>query len=351
MEFGIALASNVDAWKTVKRAEELGFSHAWFYDSQLLAPDIFITMALCAEHTSKIKLASGVIVPTNRIAPACANGLATLNKLAPGRIIFGVGTGFTARNTMGLGPMKLSEMAEYIRVVYGLLKGEIVEWEYEGRRHKVRFLNPEFGMININDKIPLHISAFAPKARKLTAETADGWITFSASVERGAHELEMIAQACREAKRDPASLYKTVFALGCVLREGERADSPRAKAQAGPMAVVTLHGMIERSISGILPPEIEKLAKEYRALYDTYQPADAKYIHMHKLHLLAVRPEEEKFLTEDFIRTTTFTANERELSERLNGMKQAGFNHFVLQLVPGHEHAIEDWARVFEKAA
>ena len=46
MEFGIALASNVDAWKTVKRAEELGFSHAWFYDSQLLAPDIFVAMAL-----------------------------------------------------------------------------------------------------------------------------------------------------------------------------------------------------------------------------------------------------------------------------------------------------------------
>ncbi len=88
MEFGIALFSNVDAWKTVKRAEELGFSHAWFYDSQLLAPDIFISMALAAEHSSKIKLASGVVIPTNRIAPVCADAFATLNKLAPGRIIF-----------------------------------------------------------------------------------------------------------------------------------------------------------------------------------------------------------------------------------------------------------------------
>ncbi len=101
MEFGIALASNVDAWKTVKRAEELGFTHAWFYDSQLLAPDIFISMALCAEHTSRIKLATGVIVPTNSIAPSCADALATLNKLAPGRIIFGVGTGFTGATPWG----------------------------------------------------------------------------------------------------------------------------------------------------------------------------------------------------------------------------------------------------------
>ena len=74
MDFGIALASNVDAWKTVKRAEELGFSHRWFYDSQLLAPDIFVSMALAAKHTSKIKLATGAIVQSNRIAPSCAAG-------------------------------------------------------------------------------------------------------------------------------------------------------------------------------------------------------------------------------------------------------------------------------------
>jgi 5,10-methylenetetrahydromethanopterin reductase len=350
MEFGIALASNVDAWKTVKRAEELGFSHAWFYDSQLLAPDIFVSMALAAEHTSKIKLASGVIVPTNRIAPACANGLATLNKLAPGRIIFGVGTGFTARNTMGLGPMKLSEMREYIRVVYGLLKGEMVEWEHENQRRKIRFLNPEFGMINLTDRIPLHISAFAPKARKLTAEIADGWITFTASPHRAAHDAEALAQACREAKRDPQSLYKTTFALGCVLGAGESATGARAKAQAGPMAVVTLHGMVEGTIPGVLPPEIQKLAAAYREQHATYQPADAKYIQMHKMHLLGVRPEEEKFLTDELIRITTFTATESELRERLQAIKQAGYNHFVIQLVPGHENAIEDWARLFEKA-
>ena len=349
MEFGIALFSNVDAWKTVKRAEELGFSHAWFYDSQLLAPDIFISMALAAEHSSRIKLASGVVIPTNRIAPVCADAFATLNKLAPGRIIFGVGTGFTGRNTMGLGPMKLSAMREYIRVVYGLLKGETIEWDFEGERRKIRFLNPEFGMINITDKIPLHISAFAPKARKLTAELADGWITFSASISRAAHEQGEMAKACREVGRDPKSLYATAFALGCVLKSGESYASPRAKAQAGPMAVVTLHGMVEQTISGLLPPFIDKVAAAYRAQHATYQPADAKYLQMHKLHLLGVRPEEEKFLTEDLMRETTFTATEDVLLDRLKALKDAGYNQFVVQLVPGHEDAIEDWARLFAK--
>ncbi|HVN29519.1 MAG TPA: LLM class flavin-dependent oxidoreductase [Candidatus Binataceae bacterium] len=349
MDFGIALFSNVDAWKTVKRAEELGFSHAWFYDSQLLAPDIFISMALAAEHSSKIKLASGVIIPTNRIAPVCADAFATLNKLAPGRIIFGVGTGFTGRNTMGMGPMKLSAMREYIRVVYGLLKGETIEWEFEGQRKKIRFLNPEFGMINIADKIPLHISAFAPKARKLTAEMADGWLTFSASIERATQETGDMAKACREVGRDPKTLYTTAFALGCVLKPGESPTSPRAKAQAGPMAVVTLHGMIEQSLADLLPPYIEKLAGKYREQYATYQPADAKYLQMHKMHLLGVRPEEDKFLTEDLMRETTFTATEEELRDRLRALSGAGYNQFVVQLIPGHEDAIEDWARLFAK--
>ena len=50
-----------------------------------------------------------------------------MNGLAPGRIDFGVGTGFSARRAMGLGAMKLAEMEEYIRVVYALLAGETVE--------------------------------------------------------------------------------------------------------------------------------------------------------------------------------------------------------------------------------
>jgi 5,10-methylenetetrahydromethanopterin reductase len=349
MEFGIALASNVDAWKTVKRAEELGFSHAWFYDTQLLAPDVFIAMALAAEHTSKIKLGTGVLVPTNRIAPVAADAFATLNKLAPGRIVFGVGTGFTARNTMGLGPMKLSEFREYLRVVQSMLKGETVQWEFEGAPHKIRFLNPEFGMINIADPVPLHISAFAPKARRLTAEIADGWMTFMTAEARAIHEAEEMTRACREAGRDPSSLYRTVFALGCVLADGESAASARALAQAGPLAAVFFHGMIER-LDFQLPPQFASLVEEYRRQYAAYQPSDAKYLQMHKMHLLGVRPEEKKFLTEDVIRMTTFTATAPELRERVAALKSGGFDQLTIQLIPGHESALEEWAKVFETA-
>src|SRR5580765_7517187 len=127
MDFGIALTPSPESWRTVKRAEELGFSHAWFYDSQLLYTDVFIAMALAAEHTTKIRLGTGVLIPTNRIAPVAANGFASLNQLAPGRIDFGVGTGFTGRHTMGLAPQKLADLREYVGVVEAMLRGETAD--------------------------------------------------------------------------------------------------------------------------------------------------------------------------------------------------------------------------------
>src|SRR5438034_11163594 len=86
MDFGIQLATSSHHWKVVKRAEELGFTHAWFYDTQLLNADPFVAMAAAAMHTSRIRLCTGVLIPSNRIAPVTANALASLNALAPGRI-------------------------------------------------------------------------------------------------------------------------------------------------------------------------------------------------------------------------------------------------------------------------
>ena len=95
MKYGINLAPAADSWKIVKRAEELGFDNAWFIDSQLINADVFVSMAAAAMKSERIKLGTGVLIPTNRLAPVSASALASLNALAPGRIEMGFGTGFT----------------------------------------------------------------------------------------------------------------------------------------------------------------------------------------------------------------------------------------------------------------
>src|SRR5258706_623762 len=108
MRFAIAIATDAESWRVVRRAEELGFSRAWFYDTQMLSADPFVAMAAAALKTSTIRLATGVLIPSNRIAAVAANAFASLNKLAPGRIDFGVGTGFTGRRAMWLGSVRLT---------------------------------------------------------------------------------------------------------------------------------------------------------------------------------------------------------------------------------------------------
>src|SRR5438067_3295739 len=201
MDFGIGIATASDSWKLAQRAEELGFTHAWFFDTQMITGDCFVAMAATALKTSRIRLGTGVLVPSNRIAAVTANAFATLNGLAPGRIDFGVGTGFSARRAMGLNAVKLADMEEYIRVVYGLLNHETVETPVEGKRRKIRFLNPEIGLINTKNPIPLHISAYGPKSQALTARLNANWKCFIQDVAGGLAAIESMQQTWRDSGR------------------------------------------------------------------------------------------------------------------------------------------------------
>ena len=59
MDFGITVATAADSWKVVKRAEELGFTYAWFYDTQMLNADPFVAMAAAAVHSLALWHKSG----------------------------------------------------------------------------------------------------------------------------------------------------------------------------------------------------------------------------------------------------------------------------------------------------
>lgn len=356
MDFGIAVATSADSWKLVQRAEELGFTHAWFYDTQMLTADCFVAMGAAAVKTSRIRLGTGVLVPSNRIAAVTANALATLNQLAPGRIDFGIGTGFTARRAMGLGAMKLADMEEYIRVVYGLLDGETVATEVEGKARKIRFLNPELGLINTRDPIRLHISAYGPKGRGLTARLGAGWMCFVDTAERGVAWLGEMRESWQAAGQAREALYATAFVSGCVLAPGEPADSPRALAQAGPRAAVLLHRAADSAMSGWqnssgVPDAVAPQVDAYVALAQRFEPADARYLMNHRGHLLFVKDEERPMITAELIRRTSFTATAPEITARIAALRDAGYAQFVIPLIPGCEDAIEDWGRIRQALA
>jgi 5,10-methylenetetrahydromethanopterin reductase len=335
----------------VQRAEELGFASAWFYDTQMLSADPFVAMGAAAVKTSRIRLGTGVLIPSNRIAAVAANAFATLNKLAPGRIDMGIGTGFTGRRAMGLGAIRLKEFEEYIRVMLALLREETVETEIEGARRRIRLLNPDLGLVNTRDPIRLHLAAAGPKARALTARLGAGWINFFSDVPGAVAMLREMQAAWEAAGRAREELPATAFVLGCVLAEGEPPDSPRAVAQAGPRAAVLLHRAADEALSGLpnitpVPESCRAAVEGYVALARGFEPKDAPWLQNHRGHLMFVKPEERPFVTGDLIRLTSFTATEAELKRRIGDLRDAGYTEFTVQIVPGQEGAIEDWGRI-----
>jgi 5,10-methylenetetrahydromethanopterin reductase len=351
MDYGIALATAADSWKVVKRAEAAGYSNAGFFDTHLLNAEMFVAMGAAAVQTSKIHLTTEVMMVTNRIAPVAASGLASLNLLAPGRIGFGISTGYTGRRTMGVGPVKLDEMKEYIRVVRGLLSGAITEWEFEGRRRKMKFMSPEIGVYNIKDPIPLYVSAFGPRAQKLVAEIGANWIFTPHSVDHAKAVVGQMRAAWKANGHDPSRLRVVAEIGGCILADGEPYDSKRAKAHAGPLATIALHNWAEAdeygSIFGPVIPPLQPLVDAYKKIYQSYQPADGRYMENHRGHLMFLRPEEEALCTAELIKMITLTGTKSYLREQLQGYKEAGIDQVSFQIRNSHPEMIEEWAELF----
>lgn len=350
MEFGIVLPTRADSWRVAQRAEAIGVSHAWFYDTALLNAEMFTAMGAAAVKTRRIILATGVLTPSNRIAPVAASGLAALNALAPGRILFGVGTGFTARRTLGLGPMRLAEVEAYVGTVESLLRGETVDIAVEGVASRTAFLGPSPPVMNIADPIPTHLSAFGPKGRQLAARLGAGWLGSIGSPASEAAAIADMRRAWSQQGRDPRDLYATIVGSGAVLDEGEAADSARARAQAGPLAAVAFHDLVEAhdSLRGEGSggfPFPEALAA-YRKAYQAYPQAE-RHLCNHRGHMMALRPE-ETHITGEVIAALTLTGTRAALAERLRGMKAAGYDQLAISLPPGEEEEmLERWSEVF----
>lgn len=352
MQFAIAYPAKPDAWKDLVIAEQNGFSHAWLFDSQMIYSDIYACLALAAEHTTSIILGTGVAIPSSRIAPVTAHSIATINQLAPGRVILGLGTGFTGRNTMGLPPVSLESIRRYIEQCRGLLRGdEVLFYDNEStgtRARWIRFLHQDHGYINLKDPIPIHFAANGRKALELTGELADGWITTMSSPETFRENLDSIEKGAAKAGRSARDLPNVAVTTTCVLQPGESASSLRVLDRVGPFAIIALHALWEQSaVAANPPPALRQLYEDYRDDYiaQMQTPEDRRYLEVHEGHLIYLKPGEERYCTEDLIRGVTLTGSGEEIIARLKDLEAAGLQQVAVQVVNDGPGMIEEFSR------
>jgi len=114
--------------RLIQDVEAAGFDGAGILDSQLLSRDTFVVLSQAATHTSRLTLFPAVTNPFTRDASVLAGAIQTVEELAPGRVKFVIGTGYTSASTIGRKPATLAEMRACIATVRGLLAGHSVDF-------------------------------------------------------------------------------------------------------------------------------------------------------------------------------------------------------------------------------
>ncbi len=178
--------------RLIQSIESAGFDGAGILDSQMISRDTFVTLGQAATHTSRMQLFPAVTNPFTRHASVLAGAIQTVEELAPGRVKFVMGTGYTSATTIGRKAATLAEMRESIATIKTLLAGESARFgEVAGR------LGYAGGR-----RIPVLMAASGPKAIEVAGEVADGVLLLVGS-NRGIVQraLELLERGARRAGR------------------------------------------------------------------------------------------------------------------------------------------------------
>lgn len=250
----------------VRLAESLGFDTAWITDTHLVCRELWVTLTACALATSRIRLGPGITVPHTRHISVTASAALSLEELAPGRVVVGVGTGGSAAQTMGLTIAQtartatLEAMATSLR---RLTRGQSMRFE-AGIEGRVAWLRAPRA-------IPIYAAGSGPRMLTSAGRVGDGVIMY-ASVEPDILKagLGHVAAGARQAGRTLDDLDVALWAPTSVSEDGDLArDHARGRVASA------LRHPLPVPFSDEDRPVVERLRREY----DAFQHATAASRH------------------------------------------------------------------------
>lgn len=237
-----------DARARWTRAEELGFDHVWTYDHlrwRWLAERDWHTavplLAAAAAVTRRVRIGTMVASPAFRHPVTFAKELATLDDIAGGRLICGIGSGpggYDERLTGGaeLSPRaRADRFAEFVAVTDGVLRRSLPD--FEGRYFRVTEADLRPGYRD-RPRPPFAIAATGPKAMEVVARHAQIWVTagspgwgrplhFTDALPLLAAQSAQLDAACARISRDPGGLRRLVLTGAMIEGVTESVDSYR----------------------------------------------------------------------------------------------------------------------------
>ena len=83
-----------------------------------------------------------------------------------------------------------------------------------------------------------------------------------------------------------------------------------------------------------------------KEIYAQYTPSHARYLQVHRWHLMRLRPEEEPLAIAELIKRLTLTGTKQYLRDEIRALRDAGYAQFAAHIRYGRETMVEEWAEV-----
>lgn len=241
IRFALALCEPVglvDALDAGSKAEEWGFDavavceNLFWYDPAF-APvwDNFTVLTTLANRTKNIGLMTAVIDPVKRHPVVVAHMVATLDHIAPERLLLGIGPGEITnfepiRDLAGTPPYRLlTRTKEFINVLRGTWASTPeTPFSFAGD-----FFHVEQAYLSLKPATkphpPIYVGAMGPNMRQLTGEMANGWLPVTYTPETFAHDWQMVSTSAKKVGRNPAEIDRGLLIYTTVLDDGEKAKA------------------------------------------------------------------------------------------------------------------------------
>ncbi len=206
MEFGICFKGDIHPKRTVslcKQAEAAGFDYAWFFDSHILWREAYVTMAMCIEHTDRLRFSPCVTNPGVRDWSVTASIFATLAIQSGGRVDMGVGRGDSSRRVMGKKPNTVARMKKFVHDVKGMVRGDAIQYDESPAEVQIPWAE--------GYELPVWVAAYGPKALAVAGAVGDGLVIQLGDPQLCKWFLSQSTQAGKSAGRD-MSTFRIVSA-------------------------------------------------------------------------------------------------------------------------------------------
>ncbi|MFP5486733.1 MAG: TIGR03842 family LLM class F420-dependent oxidoreductase [Acidimicrobiia bacterium] len=205
MDIGVVLQTTPPAARVIdlaKRAESLGFSHVWTFDSHILWEEPYVIHAQILAATRNVIVGPMVTNPATRDWTVTASTYATLNEMFGNRTVCGIGRGDSAVRVTNGKPTTLATLAEAVHVIRELANGR--SCEYKGSTITLPWAE--------RSHLEVWGAGYGPKALQTIGETCDGFILQLADPQIAEWTIAGVRAAAEAAGRDPDAITICVAA-------------------------------------------------------------------------------------------------------------------------------------------